>query len=135
MRNSYPFAPPAPPVEAGAKAHALAAAMSAFRKPESKKILRPPKEWRYGLVLSPEQQTICLGGFMVAVDYKGADRNVRVETPLGEDVLLGKSFEIEEGINDLLSITVNVLAKRDIKPEEFHRRARARRHGTALATS
>ena len=56
---------------------------------------------------------------MVAVDYEGADRNVRVETPLGEDVVLAKSFEIEEGINDLFSITVDVLAKRDIKPEEL----------------
>jgi len=56
---------------------------------------------------------------MVAVDYKGADRNVRVETPLGEDVVLAKSFEIEEGINDFFSITVDVLAKRDIKPEEL----------------
>ena len=59
------------------------------------------------------------GGVMVAVDYKGADRNIRAETPLGEDVVLAKSFEIEESINDFYSITVDLLAKRDIKPEEL----------------
>jgi hypothetical protein len=45
---------PALPVDAHAKACALAAAMSAVTEP-SRKILPPPKEWRCGLVISPEQ--------------------------------------------------------------------------------
>ena len=56
---------------------------------------------------------------MDAVNFDQADRNVRAETPLGQDVAAAESFEITEGINQFFSITLNFRAKRDIKPEEL----------------
>lgn len=52
--------------------------------------------------------------------YIQADRILRVESPLGPDVLLPEHVEIREAINDLFTILIAVRSKRtDIRPDEL----------------
>ncbi|MFC2253947.1 type VI secretion system Vgr family protein [Labrys portucalensis] len=52
--------------------------------------------------------------------YIQAGRILRIETPLGADVLLPEHMEMREAINDLFTLTIAVRSKKtDIKPDEI----------------
>ena len=52
--------------------------------------------------------------------YIQAERILRVETPLGADVVLPERMEMREGINRLFELSISVRSKRtDLKPDEL----------------
>ena len=53
------------------------------------------------------------------VDFVQGDRNVRFESPLGEDVIVAIDAEITEMINGNFEIVANVLARRTIAPDQI----------------
>lgn len=57
---------------------------------------------------------------VAAASFIQAERILRLETPLGPDVLLPERFELHEAVSDLFLIQMSVRSMRtDIKPEEL----------------
>ncbi|MBB4229388.1 type VI secretion system secreted protein VgrG [Rhizobium mongolense] len=55
-----------------------------------------------------------------AADFIQASRNLRVNSPLGQDQLLPERVSIEEGVSSLFEIHLSLRAKREaVKPEEL----------------
>ena len=55
-----------------------------------------------------------------AADFIQAGRNLRVNSPLGQDQLLPERVSIEEGVSSLFEIRLSLRAKREaVKPEEL----------------
>jgi len=54
-----------------------------------------------------------------AGNFVQADRNIRFESPLGEDVVVAVDFAITEAINDDFQVIANVLAKQTIAPDQI----------------
>ena len=52
--------------------------------------------------------------------YIQAERIIRIETPLGADVLLPERCEVREGVNSLFEINISVRSKKtDIQPADI----------------
>ncbi|WP_448953470.1 type VI secretion system tip protein TssI/VgrG [Labrys neptuniae] len=61
-----------------------------------------------------------MDGDASSASYIQAERIIRIETPLGADVLLPERMEMREAVNDLFTLTIAVRSKRtDIKPDEI----------------
>jgi type VI secretion system secreted protein VgrG len=54
-----------------------------------------------------------------ASDFIQASRVLRVNSPLGADVLLPEKLVVEEAVNDLFTLQLSVRSKRNIKPNEL----------------
>ena len=58
---------------------------------------------------------------VAAASFIQAERILRLETPLGPDVLLPERFELHEAVSDLFLIQMSVRSMRtDLKPEELN---------------
>ena len=61
-----------------------------------------------------------MDGDASSASYIQAERILRIETPLGADVLLPEHVEMREAVNDLFTLHVAVRSKKtDIKPNEI----------------
>ncbi|MDT3376341.1 type VI secretion system tip protein TssI/VgrG [Labrys neptuniae] len=61
-----------------------------------------------------------MDGDASSASYIQAERILRIETPLGADVLLPEHVEMREAVNDLFTLIVAVRSKKtDIKPDEI----------------